>query len=184
MTDTEPSWLSDWMAKPLRTDEALDRFDGLPDTGPDHLIGRWQGRTLPTGHPLDGLLESLGWYGKSIEDSDRVHPLLFRRSSGRIVALNPALMPTAVALHWPGFTRSQPIRLAFAALQPVLRARTHGARLGPRECRGRQGTALIYHDQPITDHLRLAGPDRLVGLMERNGMAKPFFFLLARVGPS
>ncbi|WP_176556260.1 GXWXG domain-containing protein [Rubellimicrobium rubrum] len=183
MTDTEPSWLTDWLAEPLGTDAALARFDGLPGIGPGHLIGLWQGRTLPTGHPFDSLLEGLGWYGKSIEDSDRVHPLLFRRSSGRIVALNPALMPTAVALHRPGFARSLPVRLAFAALEPVLRARRHGATLGLRDFRGRQGTALIYHEQPITDHLRLAGPDRLVGLMERNGMANPFFFHLARVGP-
>ena len=178
-TGPDLSWLSAWLAGPVRLGEALSRFDGLSGVVPDEVTGLWRGRTLATGHPLDGLLETLGWYGKSVETPEHVHPLLFRQS-GRIVPLSPALMPTGIALRWPGLSRSHPVRFAFAALGPFLHTRRHAARLGLRDYRGRHGTALIYHDQPIADHLRRVAPDRLIGLMERKGMDRPFVFLLTR----
>jgi hypothetical protein len=38
---------------------------------------------------------------------------------------------------------------------------------------------MIYDRKPITDHFRRID-DRDLGLMEMRGMARPFFFLLAR----
>lgn len=179
LTAPGPPWLSSWRTRPLPTAEALARFDALPGLDPDNLVGQWRGATLPTDHPLDGLLEALGWHGKVIESPDRVHPLLFRLRSGRVVPLDPALMPTSVALRWPALARSAPTRAAFAALGPMFRARGPAAKLAWREFRGRRSAALVYDRQPITDHLRRADEDRVVGLMERKGMA-PFFFLLTR----
>jgi len=164
----------------LATAEALARFDALPGLDPEDLTGQWRGQTLPTGHPLDGLLEALGWHGKAIEGPDRVHPLLFRLHSGRVVPLDPAWMPTPVALRWPALARSAPTRAAFAALGPLLRARGPAAKLALRDFRGRRSAALVYDRQPITDHLRRADEDHVIGLMERKGMAAPFFFLLTR----
>lgn len=176
----EPGWPAGWGPDALAPREALDRFDGLADLAPEELLGSWRGRSLPTGHPLDGLLEALGWHGKAVESPESVHPLLFRLPSGRIIPLEPSLMPTGLALRWPGFFRSGPARRAFAAAAPLLRAREPGARLALRDLRGRTGTALIYRRQPILDHLRRIGPDHVMGLMERDGMDLPFFFLLAR----
>jgi hypothetical protein len=47
---------------------------------------------LPSGSPLDGLLEACGWYGKDLLDAETVHPLLFR-DRGRSRPVNPALVP-------------------------------------------------------------------------------------------
>jgi hypothetical protein len=109
-----------------------------------------------------------------------VHPLLFRLRSGRIAPLDPALMPTPMALRWPALARSAPVRAAFAALGPLLQARGPTAKLALREVRGRRSAALVYDRQPITDHLRRVDEDHVIGLMERKGMAAPFFFLLLR----
>lgn len=144
------------------------------------MVRRWQGESLSTGHPMDGLLEALGWYGKAVEGLDRVHPLLFRRPSGRVVAMEPALMPVRVALAWPSLARGRMVQTAFVALGPVLRARGPTASLGVRDFRGRRSAALIYASQPIVDYLRRVDADRVVGLMERSGMEAPFFFLLVR----
>jgi hypothetical protein len=175
-----PAWLSDWLGGSLSLPDALRVFDGLEPVAPDEMVGRWRGRTLPTGHPLDGLLEALGWYGKEVELPERVHPLLFRVRGGGVVPMEPALMPTEVALRWPGLARGLATRLAFAAASPVLRARRHGARLDLRDFREQRSVALVYHAQPITDQLRRVDGDRVVGLMERRGMSAPFFFLLTR----
>lgn len=175
-----PPWLSDWLARGVSMDEALRLFDELEALAPEAMMGRWKGRTLPTGHPLDGLLEALGWHGKEVETPERVHPLLFRRPGARVIPLEPALMPTGVALRWPALARSGPMRLAFAASAELLRARQPGARLEERDYRGRRGSVLVYHAQPIADHLRRVDEERVVGLMERDGMRKPFLFLLTR----
>ena len=73
------------------------RFDALQSVKPEALIGRWRGAGLPTRYPLDGVLESLGWYGKAFESAERVHPLLFRTGSGEVIPLDPRFMPVSVA---------------------------------------------------------------------------------------
>lgn len=178
-----PDWLSCWQARPITSSEALNHFRSLQGIEPEQMIGRWRGASLATGHPLDGLLEALDWYGKAVESPERVHPLLFRLRTGRVAPLDPALMPTAVALGWPAFARSAPVRAAFAALGPALVARGPAARLAARDFEGRRGIALVYDRQPIVDHLRSIDSDHVIGLMERKGMASPFFFLLARDAP-
>jgi hypothetical protein len=156
------------------------RFDRLRPVDTMTLRGRWRGRSLPTGHPLDGLLERLGWWGKAFESEDRVHPLLFHTDAGP-AAIDPAWLPTALALRWPGLAGSAAIRRGFAALRPLLRARRPGARLAALPFRGRTSAAMIYLRQPIVDHFRRAADGCVVGLMERRGMA-PFFFMLERAG--
>ena len=144
------------------------------------MIGRWRGVGLPTGHPLDGVLESLGWYGKAFESADTVHPLLFRTRSGEVIPLDPRFMPVSVALRWPAFARSAPVRAAFAAGRALLRAHHSAARLRAENFRGKRSAALIYDRQPIIDHFRRIDDDRVLGLMEMRGMERPFFFLLTR----
>lgn len=180
VTDAEPAWLSAWRAGGLGTADALSRFDALSSVEPGEMIGRWRGASLPTGHPLDGLLEELGWHGKAFEGPDRVHPLLFRRPSGRVAPLEPGLMPVSVALRWPTLARSRPVRAAFAALLPVLQARRHAATLRARDLRGKRSAAIVYKSQPIIDHLRRVDASRIIGLMERSRMERPFLFLLTR----
>ena len=144
------------------------------------MIGRWRGAGLPTGHPLDGVLESLGWYGKAFESADRVHPLLFRTRSGEVIPLDPRFMPVSVALRWPAFARSAPVRAAFAAGRALLRAHHSAASLRAENFRGKRSAAMIYDRKPIIDHFRRIDDDRVLGLMEMRGMERPFFFLLTR----
>ena len=99
-----PEWPENWLAGPADCADALACFDTLAGLEPEFMIGRWRGAGLPTAHPLDGVLEALGWYGKAFESVDRVHPLLFRVRSGAVIPLDPAFMPVRAALRWPALT--------------------------------------------------------------------------------
>ena len=92
-------------------------------------------------------------------------------------------MPVSVALRWPALARSAPVRAAFTAGRPLLRAHHSAARLRAGNFRGKRSAALIYDRQPIVDHFRRIDSDRVIGLMEMRGMELPYFFLLIRDQP-
>ena len=171
----EPNWLRRWRQKGLSPEAALIRFDGLPPVDTTELIGAWRGTGLPSGHPLDGLLERLGWRGKRFESEDRVDPLVFEPG----LALDPAWLPLKTALRWPRLARSRPSRIGFLLLRHALRAHGPAARLAPVCFRGCTSAAMIYDRQPITDHFRRIDATRLIGLMQTRA-APPYFFLLTR----
>ena len=162
----------------LTGDQAADLFDSLAPVTIDEILGRWHGSEVPTGHPLDGLLDVSGWYGKEFIDADTVHPLLFG-TPGDLYAVNPKLMPLG-ALNRLGdrFPRKLPPggRSAFRAA----RTRKPRARLRVVEFRGTSSTAMVYDDLPIIDHFRRLGPDALLGAMDLRGSDRPYFFLLER----
>lgn len=176
----EADWLLDWLEAGLSRVAATQRYFTLPSPSAADLVGLWQGRSLPTGHPLDGLLETLGWYGKWVEDPEHVHPLVFRRPSGDLIAIEPGLLPARLALAWPALARSRVARLSLASMAPLLEARAHGAGLERRSLHGRVGMALVYRRQPIIDHLRQVEPNQIIGMMEYKSKELPFFFLLTR----
>ena len=182
-TTSRPRWLEDWSSGAADCADPLSRFDRLAGLEPEAMIGRWRGAGLPTGHPLDGVLEALGWYGKAFESVDRVHPLLFRTRSGAVIPLEPSFMPVGVALRWPGLARSAPVRMAFAAGRRLLRSNGSAAGLQAVTFRGKRSAAMIYDRQPIVDHFRRIDNDRVLGLMEMRGMERPYFFLLTRDRP-
>ncbi|WP_415146955.1 GXWXG domain-containing protein [Limimaricola cinnabarinus] len=171
----EPNWVRRWRRKGLSPEAALARFDGLPPVDTSDLIGAWRGTGLPSGHPLDGLLERLGWRGKRFESEDHVDPLVFEPG----LALDPARLPLAAALRWPRLAQSRPSRLGFLLLRHALRARGPAARLAPVCFRGCTGAAMIYDRQPITDHFRRIDAARVLGLMQTRGVP-PYFFVLTR----
>lgn len=138
--------------------QALDFFDSLSAVHPQDLSGRWQGRGLATGHPMDGLLESSGWYGKQFDGVEQVHPLLFE-VGGEIFPVEPQ--------------KGMP-------LDVTRRATKHRARLRPVEHRGVVSAAMIYDGQPIIDHFRSVADDVLLGLMDARGLEQPYFFVLTR----
>jgi hypothetical protein len=174
---TAPDWLVAWRAAPVRAEAALVRFDALPAVQTTTLRGVWRGSGLPTDHPLDGLLEALGWYGKAFASDNEVHPLLFNAGSRGIVAVEPGRLPASLPLR---LARSAAARRAFRAALPLLAAHRPGARLARLTFRGVESAAMIYRRQPITDHFRAVDPGRVLGLMERAGMALPYLFLLER----
>jgi hypothetical protein len=175
---SRPLWLSEWLTTGLDEKCALERFTGL-DTAKD-LVGRWRGHSLPTQHPLDGLLEALGWHGKWIDSVNEVHPLIFRNRFGRLIPIEPLFMPAALAIQWPDLAKSWIARSGLALAASLLRAHSYGARLETRNYDGRSGMALVYRRKSIVDHLRQVGPNEVIGLMEHRRMERPFFFLLTR----
>lgn len=170
---TGPNWLRRWRREGLSTEAALARFDNLPPVMPEEMLGDWLGHELPTGHPLDGLLERLGWRGKRFKSADHVDPLVFEPG----MALDPRLMPIGLALRWPRLARSAVSRAAFRGVRRVLRARGPAARLSGVQFRGCLSAAMIYDRQPVVDHFRRIDERRILGLMEMREAA-PYFFLL------
>lgn len=164
------------------TAEALHVFDGLDEVDVAAMTGSWAGRSYPSGHRLDNVLEAYGWHGKRFDDSEAVHPLVFQTAvGGRPIRLHPAqLLP-----FLPLVMRFAPLRSAAAGriARPGLPlfATTHSAaRLRMVQFRGRLSAAIIYDRVPILDVLRRVDDHTVLGLMDLKGMEQPYFFLLAR----
>ncbi|RAI40567.1 hypothetical protein CH341_23490 [Rhodoplanes roseus] len=148
------------------------------------MIGRWRGTGLPTGHPFDGMLEALGWWGKEFADSEIVSPLLFTRRDGALTALDPARLPVGLLVRHPRLGHLAAAQAIFRLALPLLATRRPTARLRLIEWRGRSGAAMVYDHQPIIDVFRRVDADTRLGLMDLRGLAAPFFFVLRRdAGP-
>lgn len=79
---------------------ALEEFRSLPPIAPRELVGLWKGHGIPTGHPFDGVLENLSWFGKRFTPDMRVDALLFRSGDRRLVAIDPKWIPLRLALRF------------------------------------------------------------------------------------
>jgi len=159
--------------------EALVFFDSLPAVAPAEIVGRWRGRGLHTGSPLDGLLEAYGWYGKEVSGVESAHPLLFSSRSGPR-PVDPALMPLALLRDHAGLAHHPLLRTAFGGIRPFFYTNQPKARLRMIEHRGVATAALVYDALPIIDVLRRVSDDVLLGAMDMRGLAAPFFFVLRR----
>ncbi|HSI26189.1 MAG TPA: DUF4334 domain-containing protein [Aeromicrobium sp.] len=161
------------------TAEALAFFDALPGVNADELNGRWRGRELATGHPMDGVLEASGWYGKQFDSVDAVHPLLFEAPDGDIFPVDPRRLPIGLAGKVP-LSAVEVGRRGLGVAKTVLRTSKHRARLRNVEHRGAVSAAMVYDHLPVIDHFRRVDDDTLLGTMDQRGAAEPYFFILAR----
>jgi hypothetical protein len=109
-----------------------------------------------------------------------VHPLLFADRSGQPRPLDPTLLPVPLIRTLPAVAHARLVRLAFAAVRPMLYTRTPQARLRMIEHRGVMTAAMVYDRQPIIDAFRRVGPDTLLGAMDLRGLPSPFLFVLRR----
>lgn len=159
----------------------LEAFRRLPPIGPRDLVGLWKGRGIPAGHPFDGVLENLGWYGKRFRPDMRADALLFHASEQRLVAIDPKRIPLRLALRFHGVGRTRVARNLFFYLQRRLRARGPVASLKTIVFGGVESAAMVYDDQPIVDHLRRMDEDRVMGAMTISGDERIYFFELDRV---
>ncbi len=158
--------------------EALARFDALPAVSTQEMLGDWRGSGVHTGHDMDGLLEAYAWYGKSFVSEEAVHPLVFRNRAGRKHAIDPRLIPLALA-RYHALTRSVVTRALFSLATPLLRTRQPRARLRAVTYRGVTTAAMIYDHLPIIDCFRRIDAHTVLGLMDMRG-TPPFFFVLER----
>ncbi|GAA3954359.1 DUF4334 domain-containing protein [Gordonia caeni] len=162
----------------IDVDRAEELFDSLASVTVEEILGRWHGSEVPTGHPMDGLLEVSGWYGKEFADADHVHPLLFG-TPGSLYAVNPKLMPLGTLNRLgPRFPRWMPP--GGAAGFRLARTRKHRARLREVRFRGTVSAAMVYDDLPIIDHFHRLDENTLLGAMDLRGSQRPYFFLLER----
>jgi len=183
LPETDPEgWLGEH-PEGVPAAEALTFFDGLPAVAVPELTGRWRGSGLPTGSPLDGLLEAYGWYGKEFLDAERVHPLLFTDGTGAPRPVDPALIPIAVLRKRPALARHPVARLVFRGVRPLLTTTRPRARLRSVEHRGVVTAAMVYDALPVIDVFRRISADTVLGLMDLRGLRDPFFFLLQRDAP-
>lgn len=158
--------------------EALALYDELPAVRSADLLGAWRGRELRTGHPMDGLLEASGWWGKRFDSVDAVHPLLFSDAAGEIFAVDPRRVPLGLAGKVP-VTAVERGRRAMPVLRRVIGTTTPRARLRDIEHRGLVSAAMIYDHLPIIDHFRAVDEGTLLGVMDLRGAA-PYLFVLER----
>ncbi len=161
-------------------DEVLDFFDGLPPVGVGDLAGRWRGSGLPTGSPLDGLLEAYGWWGKEMVDAETVHPLLFADRRGEPRPVNPAPVPLWLLRSRPELAHAAVVRRVATAVLPLLRTTRPTARIRVVTHRGVATAALVYDALPVVDVFRRVDGDVLLGLMDMRGLDGPLAFVLER----
>ncbi|BBH67619.1 hypothetical protein ACTI_43040 [Actinoplanes sp. OR16] len=59
------------------TPDELDRlWAELPTLRPEDLIGTWKGSEFVSGHPFEGQLATIGWYGKTFASLTDVTPIV------------------------------------------------------------------------------------------------------------
>lgn len=161
------------------TEKALSLFDHLESVDPDMMVGSWKGIGFPTHHFLDGLLEVSGWYGKSFQNPECVHPLLFYKANKKgIFALNTALLPLKL-LHFP-LPKTKMLRYIILVARVMLQTKKYKARLRMISYRDRLSAAMVYDDLPIMDVFRKIDHSTLLGMMDLKNMRQPFFFVLKR----
>lgn len=160
------------------TERALALFDSLPAVRAGEILGQWRGRELATGHPMDGVLEGSGWYGKRFDSVEKAHPLLMS-SGGRLWSMEPRRAPMKLASAMPR-SLAATAGAVVAALAPLLRTDRPRARLRDLEYRGIVSAAMIYDHLPIIDSFRRVDADTLLGAMDLRGLRTPYFFVLAR----
>lgn len=169
-------------------DAAFAFFDGLQPVSSQELVGLWKGRDIPSGHPLDGVLESLGWFGKRFRPDMRADPLLFRTGENRLLPIDPSLIPLGLALRFHRFARTEAARNLFSHLARHLRAKGPVASLRSMPFRKATSAAMVYDRKPVIDHFRKIDRDRVLGVMSVEGDDRHYFFELERVaepvGPS
>ena len=161
--------------------KALDRFEALSPVDPAQMVGLWRGSGVPTGHPLDGVLENLGWFGKRFTADGRPDALLFTAGKRRLVPVDPKYIPLRLTMRLSGFGRTVAARNLFSHLKLRFRAEETVASIKTLAFRGMLSAALVYDKQPIIDHFRLIDGNRLMGVMTIEWDERLYFFELARV---
>lgn len=160
--------------------EALSEFQSLLPVEPREMIGLWTGRGIPSGHPFDGVLENLGWFGKRFTPAMRADALLFRFDERRLIPIDPARIPLRLALRFHKVGRMRAAKCLFSYLQRGFRAKGPVASLKTMSFQGVASAAMVYDEQPIIDHFRRIDDRKIMGAMTIQGDDRIYFFELER----
>lgn len=162
-------------------DAAMAEFDTLAPVSVASMLGAWSGAEIPTGHPMDGLLEASRWHGKRFDDPDTVHPLVHTTAAGVRYSIHPQRLPLGMVMSAPWMKRLVSPAL-ITLLRPLLQTTRPAARLRAIEHRGLVTAAMVYDHLPIIDHFRERDDDNIMGVMDFRGWP-PYFFSLTREAP-
>jgi len=163
------------------TTTALAIFDNLETTDADFMLGGWKGAGFPTGHPMDGLLETYHWQGKRFINAENVHPLVCRALGGKEVCLNPIFMQPLIGPMGRGsLPQSTILGALMALLMPLFGSTRARARLRMTEYRGKSSATMVYDNLPINDVFRKVDENTVLGVMDLKTTDQPFFFVLRR----
>eukprot|EP00667_Euglena_gracilis_P018945 EG_transcript_20222 len=168
----------------IRHKDALAIYDALEPVTVPFMLGSWAGAAFPTGHHLDGMLASYQWRGKRFDAADAAHPLVFVTPEGQPVTANPLLvMPGVFVVKWLPALNSPATGRLFQYLLPLLTTRQPGATLREVEYRGQRTVAMVYDALPIRDVFHRVDDSTVLAVMDLNGAADPYFFVLRRAPP-
>lgn len=78
----------------------------LPPVLSAELTGVWRGEGIPSGHPLDGVLENLQWFGKRFPPDFRADALLFQWRPARLVPIEPSFFPIRTVIRFAAFGKT------------------------------------------------------------------------------
>ncbi|MCJ8520687.1 hypothetical protein ABID21_003907 [Pseudorhizobium tarimense] len=160
--------------------EVASWFHSLDPVRPDDMIGLWKGVGLSSGHPLDGVLENLRWFGKRFHPDLRADALLFEGEHNRLVPVDPRFVPIRLVNRLAAFGRSTPARNLFSHVRPRVRAHATTATLRPLSNAGVTTAAMIYDRQPITDYFRRVNEHEIAGMMVVESDPRRYFFRLTK----
>ncbi len=161
--------------------EAFRWFQSLGPVRPQEMVGLWRGVSRPSGHPLDGVLENLHWFGKRVHPDLRVDALLFEGEPGRLVPVDPKFLPARFLTRFGAFGRSVRARNLFSHLRPRLRARSTTASLKTSSGDDAPTAVMVYDRQPISDTFRRIDDHSIAGMMVLDRDPRRYFFELTRV---
>jgi hypothetical protein len=170
--------------EPVQADLQKDMtawFQSLEPVKPVEMVGLWRGAGVPSGHPLDGVLENLRWFGKRFHPDMRADALLFQWHPARLVAIDPRFVPIGLAIKLAPFGRTALAQTTFSYFHKVFRARGTTAALEVRTFEHIASAAMVYNEQPIVDHFRRVDENTLAGMMCVRDDERRFFFKLTKM---
>ena len=114
------AWLARLEREGATLGDALALFDAMPAVAVSEIMGRWRGSELPTGHPLDGWLLAVGWWGKEFSSPEHVHPLLFTNGKDHVFPASARAFPFRPLMAFVMNNKLRPNRLVCSIVRAAL----------------------------------------------------------------
>lgn len=163
--------------KDVTQKEAFAFFDSLQEADISLFHGKWKGKELTTGHPMDGLLKSTNWYGKYFVDEENAYPLLFQKGNKKLFAANPGCLPLKQFEH----VNRRIVSVIFKLVTPFIQTKKSSARLREIQYRGKITTAMIYDQKPFFDIFGMVDKDTMLGISDLKWEHElGYFFVIER----
>ncbi|TCT16234.1 GXWXG protein [Natranaerovirga pectinivora] len=179
------------LKKGMSQQEAFKFYDKLEPVSNKEMLGRWRGKEVSSGHPMDGILTICPWYGKEFIDEETVHPLVFKERKGNLFFINP----DRIFKYYDIVLKSKMLKKILNSKKTVNRhqydcilkrfkTKRSKARLRQVEYRGKVSAAMVYDSLPIIDVFRKIDDYTLLGVMDMKGNFNDlgYFFILKREG--